>query len=114
MTTYFNYCPHTIKVKLSNSIETLSYPSLGNVRVLEDVKTIGVDGCVVIRKIHYKEIMGLPEPMEGVKYIVSIVVAQINSISQNPRKDLVSPDTGSTAIRDQNGQISFVTGFTVM
>lgn len=114
MTTYLNYCPHEIKVQLSQSEETRVYPSLGSARAAEQSRHIGISGCIEIRQISYKEIIGLPEPQEGVKYIVSMVVAQINHISENPRDDLISPDTGATAIRGQNGQISIVTGFTVM
>ena len=49
--------------------------------------------------IEYGEISGLPEPSAGVIYITSLVVAQRAS-----RSDVVSPDSGPTAIRE-NGQI---------
>lgn len=50
-------------------------------------------------------IEGLPEPQEGVVYLVSSLVAQAAK-----RSDVWSPDTGQTAIRE-NGQIVAVTRF---
>ena len=48
----------------------------------------------------YGEISGLPEPSADVIYITSLVVAQRAS-----RSDVVSPDSGPTAIRNENGQV---------
>ena len=49
----------------------------------------------------------LPAPVAGVVYVVSALVAD-----RARRSDVVSPDTGPSAIRD-GGQIVAVTGFTV-
>ncbi|MGL5316784.1 MAG: hypothetical protein ACRC92_26240 [Peptostreptococcaceae bacterium] len=60
----------------------------------------------------FGEIVGLPkEEVEGVWYIVSAMVLSANKNSTNPRKDLLAPNTGTTAIRDENGRIVAVTSF---
>ena len=61
----------------------------------------GVESCTVSfnRPVLYGEVEGLPEPQPGVLYIVSMLVAQ-----RVMRADVVSPDSGPTAIRE-NGQI---------
>lgn len=50
------------------------------------------------------EVIGLPEPKKGVKYLVSIVV-----LGATKRPDVFAPDTGATAIRNDKGQIQAVT-----
>lgn len=111
MNFFENYTPHTIVVQTSQ--ETFTFPSKGSVRVLENQEKLGEYGGVELRKTNYGEIDGLPEPRNGIKYIVSMVVIMANSKSINPREDLVSPDTGKSCIRDEKGMIKAVTGFTV-
>jgi hypothetical protein len=50
---------------------------------------------------------GLPDPVAGVVYIVS---GRVLSELAGSRPDVVSPDTGPDAIRE-NGQIKAVRGF---
>jgi len=45
-----------------------------------------------------------PEPDEGVVYLVSSMVQEAM-----PRSDVLAPDTGPTAIRDEKGQVWAVT-----
>lgn len=53
------------------------------------------------------DVQNLPEPKEGVVYIVnSVVLAQVPH-----RDDVVAPDTGSTAHRNDKGQVVAVTRF---
>lgn len=112
MNVFENYTPHTIVVRPFND-ELISYPSLGVARVTEEQSVHSKVGNVEIRKTNYKEIIGLPEPSTDKMYIVSMVVAQANLRTTNPRVDLVCPDTGRTCIRDEKGQITAVTGFVV-
>lgn len=51
--------------------------------------------------------IGLPQETEDTVFLVSSFVLQANK----DRKDLLSPDTGPTAIRDDRGQIVAVTRF---
>jgi hypothetical protein len=60
-------------------------------------------GIPIVRQ-HFGQIENLPEPTDGVIYITSSLVAQAAQ-----RVDVVSPDTGPTAIRE-NGQIVAVRG----
>lgn len=59
-------------------------------------------------KQNFGEVLGLPEVKEGVFYIVSWVVK-----SSSNRTDLIAPDTGKTAIRDNNGFIIAVTRWVI-
>lgn len=52
------------------------------------------------------DVEGLPEPKEGVFYLVSGMV-----FSATDRLDVIAPDTGKTAIRNEAGQIIAVTRF---
>lgn len=112
MNVFENYTPHTIIVKPGNDEQT-SYSSLGVARVTEEQTVHSKVGNIEIRKTDYKEIIGLHEPSSGKMYIVSMVVAQANLRTTNPRVDLVCPDTGRTCLRDEKGQICAVTGFVV-
>ena len=67
-------------------------------------KATEIDGIPVNRSV-FGQVLGLPEPVEGTIYIVSTLVAQ-----QARRPDVVSPDTGPTAIRE-GGQVVAVRGF---
>jgi hypothetical protein len=55
----------------------------------------------------FGEVTGVPAPVEGVFHLVSTAVAQAAK-----RPDVVSPDTGPTAIR-KDGQVVAVRGFQV-
>lgn len=111
MNSFENYTPHAIVVQTPDN--TFTFQSKGIARVTESQEKVGEHGGFELRKTFYKEIEGLPEPKDGIKYIVSMVVSQANARLCTPRTDLVSPDTGKTSIRDEKGMIKAVTGFTV-
>lgn len=112
MNIFENYTPHTIIVKVTED-EQLTFPSLGVARVTEEQSVRSKVGNIELRETRYKEITGLPEPSTDKLLIVSMVVAQANLRTTNPRTDLVCPDTGRTCLRDEKGQICGVTGFVV-
>lgn len=59
-----------------------------------------------LRSQEFGEVSGLPAPKEGTVYIVSaLVLGQCKD-----RSDVVAPDTGPDAVRE-NGQIRAVRGF---
>src|SRR5437879_1638997 len=109
MESYQNYTPHTINVHLDHG-EQFEFPSQGIARVNESRTDMPSHGNIPIQKTTYGHIEGLPPSQQGVKYIVSMVVSQVNQKSLNPRDDLVSPDTGRICIRDEKGNIKAVTG----
>lgn len=69
-------------------------------------KVVGIP----IAKTNFVKIVNLPDPEDGVFYIVNRIV--MNYLPSN-RVDVFSVDTGPTAIRDENGQISAVTQLTI-
>lgn len=111
MNSFKNYTPHEIHVQ--TPLETFIFHSDGNARVEEEQSMIGEHGGIELRFTTYKEITGIPEPKEGIKYIVSMVVAQANTKLTHPRNDLVCPDSGKSCLRNEKGMITAVTGFII-
>lgn len=106
MNTIINCTPHPLRVLIEGTTEYRTIPSSGIVTRFEVTSEIvgSVDG-VPIRKTQVGEVTGLPAPREGVIYVTSTLVAQAAG-----RADVVSPDTGPSAIRE-NGQVVAVKGF---
>lgn len=67
---------------------------------LEGATTQGIP-CVSFGR---GSVIGIPESIFDTLYIVSGLV-----FDSTDRQDVVAPDTGKTAIRNQNGQIEAVT-----
>ena len=100
-----NLTPHDIHVMENGEIQT--YPASGQqarVSVTQE-KLTEINGVPVYRPV-YGEVTGLPEPQNDTMYIVSMLV---RSAAPN-RTDLISPDSGATAVRE-NGQIKYVVGW---
>jgi hypothetical protein len=116
-----NLTPHTVAIETPEGRLTLSSEGLARVSMKTtpdstvEVETIvaidrrfnGVDytePCTQYntvafnRPIEYGPVEGLPEPVEGALYIVSMLVAQ-----RAMRSDVVSPDSGPSAIRFKDG-----------
>ncbi len=96
-----NLTPHAISLSLLNG-EIVTLPSEGNARIStspgESSYLEGIPVPLVGPSV-FGPVMGLPEPQEGVIYVTSMLVAQ-----RVLRPDVVSPDTGPTALR-VDGQI---------
>lgn len=60
---------------------------------------VEVDG-VPVEVTHVTEVEGLPDPAEDTYYIVPQPVAYVIN-----RPDLIMPDTGPSAIRDEDGKV---------
>lgn len=109
---FVNYTPHEINLVTSLGL-SISFESKGSARVKETQVLVKREKPgIELRRVIYGGIEGLPEEKEDQIVIVSLLVKQANALSSNPRKDLVSPDTGASCIRE-NGQIKAVTGFLV-
>ena len=103
-----NYTPHAIVVRLADGTDRAFPPSGVVARVkTTDVPLEAVDGIPTVR-MTFGEVEGLLPEEEGTICIVSSLVAQ----AAKDRRDLVAPNTGPTAIRE-NGQIVAVRGFQV-
>jgi len=100
-----NLTPHKIVVRLNG--RDITIPPSGQVaRVATNAELVAeVDGIPVYRTV-FGAVEGLPEPKDGIVLITSTIVAQ--AAVRLGRTDVVSPDTGPTAIR-QDGQIVAVT-----
>lgn len=103
-----NCTPHKIVV-ISNEVTTEYATSETVARVSTTQKVVGnINGIDLVETVH-GQVEGLPEMEEGKMYIVSGMVL---SALKGSRADVIAPDTGSTAIRNEKGQIIAVTRFT--
>jgi len=103
-----NLTPHAITLR-ANGIDTVIPPSGEVARVTsmsgkpEEIEGISVP---VYGKDTFGDIEGLPEPEEGVLFIVSLAVAS----ADHGRSDLVRPGTGPNdgAFRNEKNQVEAV------
>lgn len=79
-------------------------------RVETQQMIIGKLAGVPIAKTEFMKIVNLPEPEDGTYYIVSRIVMDYVPFK---REDIFCVDTGSTAIRDENGQVVAVTQLSI-
>lgn len=116
-----NLTPHKIVVCSSFENIIAEYPSEGNARVSTFSTVIDtVNGIDIVTTV-YGEVEGLPEPVEGTIYLVSMVVGNRPEVQARP--DVLSPDTSPAASirypknyevngKDMGGMIFGVTRFT--
>lgn len=109
---FINLTPHTINTQVTlrdGTIEYRAFPASGQVaRCTPGYEDVGVFGGVPVVRSTFGPVEGLPEPEPeaGIVYITSTIVAQ-----QANRADVVSPDTGPSAIRNEKGQVVAVVRF---
>lgn len=102
-----NLTPHNINVIDGDGILTTIPPTTPAARITTSYKLVGhVNGFPINVAVYDLDAENLPEPAEDTMYIVSTIVA-----STIKRQDLIAPDTGKTAVRDESGQIVAVRGF---
>lgn len=101
-----NLTPHVVVVETEHGRR--EFPPSGIVaRVATTQEAVSqVDGIAIVKSV-FGEVQDLPEPREDTIYIVSSLVAQ----AVPWRDDVVAPDTGPTAIRDEAGRIVAVRRF---
>ena len=110
MTTFINLTPHSITICMAAAFGSNRYtyePSGVVARcatIREEVPMVGAFRCV---RQTPGAVEGLPERQPGTFYIVSGMVLQALG---GTRPDVVAPDTGLDAIRE-NGHIVAVRGF---
>jgi len=100
-----NVTPHPIKLIRGDKTFTFESEGIARVETTQTVATTIND--VPFYKTVYGEVTGIPEPEEGVYYIVSAMV-----LNASERTDLVAPNTAK-AIRDESGRIVGVDSFIV-
>lgn len=104
---FVNLTPHAIVVLVAG--QDIFLPCAGDpVRVETTQEAVcDIDGIPVV-KTTTGAIVGLPEPIDGYVFVTSSMVAQAAAAAG--RSDVVSPDTGPSAVRE-NGQVVAVTRF---
>lgn len=107
--TLINLTPHTIN--LISDADAIAIPSSGVARTTATPGALGaIDGIPVpvAERTTYGEVVGLPDPQEGVFYIVSAIVG---AALKGTRDDVLCPGTGPQdgAVRDEAGRIIGVT-----
>lgn len=107
-----NLTPHKITVitedESRNPIIQEYYP-FGIVARVSSTQSelMRVNGIPVVKTV-FGDVENLPNRAEDTIYIVSTIVAQAVA---GKRDDVVAPDTGQTALRDESGKIIGVTRF---
>lgn len=106
---FVNLTPHDVVLRSDDGTREVTFPSSGIVRCSTSrINLPDLDGWPVSRT-EMGPPVGLPEPEEGVYYIVSFVVLQS---LRGTRADLLAPDTTQYGSgRDSNGKIQYVRGF---
>jgi hypothetical protein len=104
-----NCTPHAIVLFNGDIIAYTIEPSGATVRLLESDKTCDdVYGVPCVERT-YCALAGLPDPVDGTYYLVSIVV--LGAAKALGRTDCISPDTGAGCVRDAAGKILGTRGF---
>ena len=99
-----NLTPHTVVVAADFNSSRVEFPSEGIARVSSTATKVDTVNGIDIVATTYGEVEGLPEPQEGVVYLVSMVVGQVPAIKLRP--DVLCPDTSpQAAVRYPNGYI---------
>lgn len=118
MARIINLTPHNIHVyNIAGEFQT--FPASGtvarvsstqqvlpNIEIPMEVDTGGL-GTYTVNKTVWGEVIDLPAPEADVFYLVSaLVLGQCTN-----RPDVIGPDTGPTAVRNDKGHIVAVRGF---
>lgn len=101
---FVNLTPHTINVQGLKPLEPCG--QVARVETARAVETF-VGGVRLVRTLKLG-VIGLPAPSEGTVFVVSGMVLDA---LQGSRPDVVAPDTGADAIRNEKGHIVAVRGF---
>ena len=107
-----NFTPHSLTV-LDAAGVPVSFPSLGVARCSQSVEVVGlVDASStsfsISRQVISSVVTGLPEVQDGVRFVVSRLVAEA---LRGQRDDLLIP---GTLIRDDQGKVVGCQGFSVL
>jgi hypothetical protein len=109
---FVNLTQHTIlvEVQVQDTFQIISIepePVSAVVAAVEEVIGLVESGeCIATVSRHtFGQIEGLPEPKPDTIFIVSGMVRD----ALDGRPDVLAPDTGKTAVRNQQGQVAYVT-----
>ena len=107
---FINLTPHVIKVQVpdyetggTRILAIAPEPQPARVAAVETL--VGYMYGVTVSRHTFGKIENLPEPQAGVVFIVSGMVRD----ALDGRPDVFAPDTGKSAVRNQQGQVAYVT-----
>ena len=112
--TLVNRTPHPIGLSVDGIVTTISTSgTVARVSTLSGAQCGVLHGLPVFLPPTFGAVEGLPEPQDGVVYIVSLLVASALQAAGVSRPDVVCPGTGPQdgAVRDAQGHIVAVTRF---
>lgn len=109
MATFINLTPHAIVIYDDNRNIIRTIPPSGTLaRIVTKVQeTLPIDG-IPMAETSTGDVSGVAEYEQDVYQIVSMPVAQVLS----ERRDILAPDTGLGAVRDESGRILGTTRLT--
>lgn len=94
-------------------VTTIPTEGVATVQVLRT--ECGEIGDFALHRTEYGEIEGLPEPSDGITYIVNFFVLNALKYHNIKRNDCVSPDTAfQSAVRDEQGHVIGIRGFQII
>lgn len=108
---FINLTPNIVRVVDNQGYEKIIIPASGKVASADiDIELIDEISGIKLVKYEYRNIKDLPDPEDGVYFIVSFAVLQA---LKNSRKDVISPDTspGSVCRNKITGKIFGVKRF---
>jgi hypothetical protein len=101
-----NLTPHPLNL-VNEEGASEEIPSSGVARLGMTTRPLGRLCGYALTQTEPVAVTGLPLPLPGIVYVVSALVAQ----AVPDREDVVSPDMGPSAVRDDEGRIVAVRGF---
>ena len=97
-----NLTPHEVKVMDNDGNVIATFSSEGEARARQHDVLVGEIAGIPIVKTEFGEVTGLPEPAEGVVFIVSKITRDAADDQGRTTDDLLIP---SQAVRDDQGHI---------
>ena len=113
---FVNCTPHFLTIEGVGELPPSGILPRVSTEYLDD---LAINGVRVRQKVYgVGTVTGLPEPVEGLSFIVSGMVREALSLSDalsalpefQSRPDVYAPDTGSDAVRNEQGHIVAVRG----
>ena len=105
---FVNCTPHHLTIEGIGEIPPSGILPRVSTDYSHDIEINGVR----VRQKFYGAVTGLPDPVEGITFIVSGIVRDAISVlpAHMRRPDVCAPDTGADAIRNEKGHIVAVRG----
>ena len=102
MTNIINLTPHEIVMVGNNNEIIVRYPSQGIARAVAMAKPVGEVNGIPLVEMSYGRPEGLPEPVEGTCYLVSMITAAAAAEYSRSVDDLLIT---ADLVRDDHGNV---------